>query len=178
MEIMLSMLLKLLTMVLGIATDIIATDNLPEGLKFINANVPGGWTLSISNNKITINGEKLANGEKVLITIIAKAAKSNTTLINNIKVNGTGFDSNISNNNDSETIKITPLVDLAITKVVDNANPLFDSIITYTITVVNNGPDASTDVVVKDIWPANGVKIHNINRYDTIQLLEFGMLVN
>ena len=142
----------------GIATDIIATDNLPEGLKFINANVPGGWTLSISNNKITINGEKLANGEKVLITIIAKAAKSNTTLINNIKVNGIGFDSNISNNNDSETIKITPLVDLAITKVVDNANPLFDSIITYTITVVNNGPDASTDVVVKDIWPANGLK--------------------
>ena len=142
----------------GIATDIIATDNLPEGLKFINANVPGGWTLSISNNKITINGEKLANGEKVLITIIAKAAKSNTTFINNIKVNGTGFDSNISNNNDSETIKITPLVDLAITKVVDNANPLFDSIITYTITVVNNGPDASTDVVVKDIWPANGLK--------------------
>mgnify|MGYP002527733127 CR=1 FL=1 len=142
----------------GIATDIIATDNLPEGLKFINANVPGGWTLSISNNKITINGEKLANGEKVLITIIAKAAKSNTTLINNIKVNGTGFDSNISNNNDSETVKITPLVDLAITKVVDNANPLFDSIITYTITVVNNGPDASTDVVVKDIWPANGLK--------------------
>ena len=142
----------------GIATDIIATDNLPEGLKFINANVPGGWTLSISNNKITINGEKLANGEKVLITIIAKAAKSNTTLINNIKVKGTGFDSNISNNNDSETIKITPLVDLAITKVVDNANPLFDSIITYTITVVNNGPDASTDVVVKDIWPANGLK--------------------
>ena len=142
----------------GIATDIIVTDNLPEGLKFINANVPGGWTLSISNNKITINGEKLANGEKVLITIIAKAAKSNTTLINNIKVNGTGFDSNISNNNDSETIKIIPLVDLAITKVVDNANPLFDSIITYTITVVNNGPDASTDVVVKDIWPANGLK--------------------
>ena len=142
----------------GIATDIIVTDNLPEGLKFINANVPGGWTLSISNNKITINGEKLANGEKVLITIIAKAAKSNTTLINNIKVNGTGFDSNISNNNDSETIKITPLVDLAITKVVDNANPLFYSIITYTITVVNNGPDASTDVVVKDIWPANGLK--------------------
>ena len=47
---------------------------------------------------------------------------------------------------------------MAITKVVDNANPLFDSIITYTITVVNNGPDASTDVVVKDIWPANGLK--------------------
>ena len=44
----------------GIATDIIATDNLPEGLKFINANVPGGWTLSISNNKITINGEKIS----------------------------------------------------------------------------------------------------------------------
>ena len=152
----------------GIATNIIATDNLPEGLKFINANVPGGWTLSISNNKITINGEKLANGEKVLITLIAKAAKSNVTIINDIKVNGTGFDSNISNNNDSETIKVTPLVDLAITKVVDNANPLYGSIITYTITVVNNGPDASTDVVVKDIWPANGLKfITSTGTYDS-----------
>ena len=152
----------------GIATDIIATDNLPEGLKFINANVQGGWTLSISNNKITINGEKLANGEKVLITIIAKAAKSNTTLINNIKVNGTGFDSNISNNNDSETIKITPLVDLAITKVVDNANPLFDSIITYTITVVNNGPDKSFNVTVGDLLP-DGVKfISSDGQYDPV----------
>ena len=152
----------------GIATNIIATDNLPEGLEFINANVPGGWTLSISNNKITINGEKLANGEKVLITLIAKAAKSNVTIINDIKVNGTGFDSNISNNNDSETIKVTPLVDLAITKVVDNANPLYGSIITYTITVVNNGPDASTDVVVKDIWPANGLKfITSTGTYDS-----------
>ena len=152
----------------GIATDIIATDNLPEGLKFINANVPGGWTLSISNNKITINGEKLANGEKVLITIIAKAAKSNTTLINNIKVNGTGFDSNISNNNDSETIKITPLVDLVITKVVDNANPLFDSIITYTITVVNNGPDKSFNVTVGDLLP-DGVKfISSDGQYDPV----------
>lgn len=151
----------------GIATNIIATDNLPEGLEFINANVPGGWTLSISNNKITINGEKLANGEKVLITLIAKAAKSNVTIINDIKVNGTGFDSNISNNNDSETVKVTLLVDLAITKVVDNANPLYGSIITYTITVVNNGPDASTDVVVKDIWPANGLKfITSTGTYD------------
>ena len=152
----------------GIATDIIATDNLPEGLKFINANVPGGWTLSISNNKITINGEKLANGEKVLITIIAKAAKSNATLINNIKVNGTGFDSNISNNNDSETVKVTPLVDLAITKVVDNANPLYDSIITYTITVVNNGPDKSFNVTVGDLLP-DGVKfISSDGQYDPV----------
>ena len=163
----------------GIATDIIATDNLPEELKFINANVPGGWTLSISNNKITINGEKLANGEKVLITIIAKAAKSNATLINNIKVNGTGFDSNISNNNDSETVKVTPLVDLAITKVVDNANPLYDSIITYTITaggivseepnkeviagekitytviVSNYGPSVATNVYLTDLFNAD-----------------------
>ena len=146
----------------GIATNIIATDNLPEGLEFINANVPGGWTLSISNNKITINGEKLANGEKVLITLIAKAAKSNVTIINDIKVNGTGFDSNISNNNDSETVKVTPLVDLAITKVVDNANPLYGSIITYTITVVNNGPDKSFNVTVGDLLP-DGVKFISSN---------------
>ncbi len=52
-------------------------------------------------------------------------------------------------------------------KVVDNASPLYGSIITYTITVVNNGPDASTYVVVKDIWPANGLKfITSTGTYD------------
>lgn len=56
---------------------------------------------------------------------------------------------------------------MAITKVVDNASPLYGSIITYTITVVNNGPDASTYVVVKDIWPANGLKfITSTGTYD------------
>lgn len=147
----------------GIATDIIATDNLPEGLKFINANVPGGWTLSISNNKITINGEKLANGEKVLITIIAKAAKSNTTLINNIKVNGTGYDSNLSNNNASVNITVPDCVILNITKVATggivseepNKEVIAGEKITYTVIVSNYGPSVATNVYLTDLFNAD-----------------------
>ena len=147
----------------GIATDIIATDNLPDGLKFINANVPGGWTLSISNNKITINGEKLANGEKVLITIIAKAAKSNTTLINNIKVNGTGYDSNLSNNNASVNITVPDCVILNITKVATggivseepNKEVIAGEKITYTVIVSNYGPSVATSVYLTDLFNAD-----------------------
>ena len=139
----------------GIATDIIATDNLPEGLKFINANVPGGWTLSISNNKITINGEKLANGEKVLITIIAKAAKSNTTLINNIKVNGTGHDTNLTNNNDSVSVSVPDCVILDIFKVANSTVIVAGENVGYTVVINNYGPSVASDVVLKDIFNSN-----------------------
>ena len=65
---------------------------------------------------------------------------------------------------------------MAITKVVDNANPLFDSIITYTITVVNNGPDKSFNVTVGDLLP-DGVKfISSDGQYDPVTGLVIGAL--
>jgi hypothetical protein len=41
-------------------------------------------------------------------------------------------------------------VDLKLTKTVDNPNPMVGDIVTFTITVTNNGPDPATGVVVKD----------------------------
>jgi uncharacterized repeat protein (TIGR01451 family) len=41
-------------------------------------------------------------------------------------------------------------VDLKLTKTVDNPNPMVGDIVTFTITVTNNGPDPATGVVVND----------------------------
>ena len=43
--------------------------------------------------------------------------------------------------------------DLAVTKVADSASVLLGSNITYTITVLNNGPALATNVVVSDVLP-------------------------
>jgi uncharacterized repeat protein (TIGR01451 family) len=64
-----------------------------------------------------------------------------------------------SNNNTGSTgpldepVTIAPAADLAVTKTVDNAAPAFGTLINYTVTVVNNGPDTATNVVMADPLP-------------------------
>lgn len=74
-------------------------------------------------------------------------------MTNFASVNGTEFDYNETNNEDNETIIVNPAVDLSVVKNVDNSNPSYGEIITWIITVTNNGPDAASGIVVTDILP-------------------------
>src|SRR5690606_20033272 len=65
------------------------------------------------------------------------------------------FDDDLSNNEDGAEV-VTPAAaeaDLAIEKTVDNDRPVVGAEITFTITVMNNGPSRATDVVVQDVVP-------------------------
>lgn len=46
-----------------------------------------------------------------------------------------------------------PGIDVAVEKIVDEPQPLADSTVIFTVRVINNGPDAATDVVVFDTLP-------------------------
>lgn len=57
----------------------------------------------------------------------------------------------------SETITFTVVqqeADLSITKTVNNSNPEVGEGITFTITVINNGPNDATDVIATDMLPS------------------------
>jgi uncharacterized repeat protein (TIGR01451 family) len=52
-----------------------------------------------------------------------------------------------------EPVTVEPAADLAITKTVDNAAPPLGTLINYTVTVRNNGPDTATNVIMADPLP-------------------------
>ena len=57
--------------------------------------------------------------------------------------------------NDYFTLMVVPTVDLKLTKTVDNALPKVGELITFTITIKNDGPQDATGVQVRDLLPAS-----------------------
>jgi LPXTG-site transpeptidase (sortase) family protein len=55
---------------------------------------------------------------------------------------------------DPSDVTVEEMADLSLTKVVDNNTPLFGSNVTFTIVVINSGPNDATNVSVSDVLPS------------------------
>jgi uncharacterized repeat protein (TIGR01451 family) len=89
---------------------------------------------------------------------IGKSIDLNITVL----LNGSGLVSNVASATMDEfnlgnsitdviSLYVRPYVNLSINKDVNVENTTYGDVITYTITVYNNGPDSAKDVVVKDV---------------------------
>ena len=97
------------------------------------------------------------------ITVTVNAGTSGTSIVNNASITAVDQpDSNPNNNADTAVANVGG-VDLAVTKVVDNPTPAQGSNVTYTITVVNNGPGTATGVVLSEDLPLDGVNLSYIS---------------
>lgn len=95
----------------------------------------------------------LADEEVTTLTITALVT-STVPQTNNASITSAGeFDQNPENNSASAT-ETPQIADLAVTKVVNNNKPNLNDTITFTVTVVNNGPNTAIGVVVTDPIPA------------------------
>ena len=129
------------------ATGVKVYDAMPKGFTPVEVKLPKGNYL---NGLINIGN--LAVGEKLTLEILCKvSATGNFTNIANIT--GNEYDHDMTNNEDNASILINPAADLQVTKDVNNSNPNYPGLITWTITVKNNGPDLAHDVKVKDTIP-------------------------
>ncbi|NOR27118.1 MAG: DUF11 domain-containing protein, partial [Lutibacter sp.] len=140
------------------ATDIDVYDLLPSGYSYVSSvgtvgsyvNITGSWVIA---SLLSGNTETLA------ITATVNATGDYTNIAEIVSVNETDSDSLPGNNDISEddqdeaTTVPTPIADLVTTKTVDNATPNVGDTVTYTITVVNNGPSIATDVSLTDALP-------------------------
>jgi len=121
-------------------------------LRFQSATVPSGWscTLPAVNSTPTFNCTHAASFASLATSqflVVVKADKTvlgvnDGTVATAFSASGTGNETNNANNIETEnTAYVTFDADMAITAS-DSPDPVFpDGNITYTVTVVNNGPD-------------------------------------
>lgn len=130
-----------------VATNVKVTDLLPEGFTYVNSTSTKG---DYEDNIFAINA--LAVGEKVIIKIIT-LVETTGEYINYANVSSDEHDYDLTNNEDEEPISVNPAADLSVTKSVSDLNPEYNDIITWTIEIINHGPDMAHDIIVNDLLP-------------------------
>jgi uncharacterized repeat protein (TIGR01451 family) len=142
------------------ATNVVVKDTLPGQVSVVStAPSVGSCTGGIPGNPLqplTCTLGSLANGGSASIVVVVKVASSTpngTILVNNATVASSVADPNNNNNSYTAYTTVSPSADLAIVKTSDKSVYKPSSVVTYTITVTNNGPSDALAVVVTDNLP-------------------------
>ncbi len=133
------------------ASNIIVSDPLPTGVSYRSYSADTASCVFV-DPELTCTVASLANGITEVITIDVTGDtpgdKLNTAMLTHDQQ-----DPDLDNNEDSEHTLVDP-ADLVLTKTADKTTATVGDIVTFTITVKNNGPDTATNVVVTDTLPS------------------------
>lgn len=141
------------------ALDVTLTDPLPPGTTFVSLLSPAGWSCTMpsigAGGTVTCDRASLpVSTSSFTLTVNAPLATGDVT---NTATVASANEGNAGDESDSTTTTLIGVADLVIDK--DGPDDaLQDSVITYTITVTNNGPLAATNVTATDVLPA-GVEL-------------------
>ncbi len=139
------------------ASGVVITDLLPAGLTFIGS-TPSVGAYNAATGIWTVGA--IASGTTATIDIVARVdqlgERINTaelTSLDQFDVDSTAGN-NVPGEDDQASVTITPAsADLSLTKIVDDPSPNVGQSITFTLTVSNAGPDAASNVLVRDNLP-------------------------
>ena len=139
------------------ATNVAVTDLLPSGLTFVSS-TPSQGTYVSSTGLWTVGSVSsgAAASLQVVATVASTGAKTNLAQVtasdqldpDSVVNNG------VATEDDQASVTVTPqVIDLSLTKAVDNATPNINGNVTFTVTVSNAGPDSASGVSILDLLP-------------------------
>ena len=131
-----------------IAHNIIIKDLLPESLIWIDDDSEGRY--NPVTGELFIDYLDVDESYTFTIETIVNATGD---IENNVAVNGSEYDYNLTNNKANETIEVEKSADVSIVKLVNETNPNYNDLITWTLIILNNGPDKANHIEVQDILP-------------------------
>ena len=136
------------------AAGVILTDPLPAGMTFVSADAGG----TEASGTVTWAIGAVPSGGSVTLTLVVRPDPSTTGIVMNAAtVAATTADQDATDNDASAAVTVDAptavTADLSVTKTVDDDAPTAGDLVTYTITVTDEGPADATGVVVKDDLP-------------------------
>jgi uncharacterized repeat protein (TIGR01451 family) len=136
------------------ATNVILTDQLPEGVTVVSAQSASG-PCTVSDGQVVCNAGTLARGQQAQVTIIVQPSAPGV-LNNEVSVKGDQFDTNERNNTASAaTLVNTATFNLAVNQSAVPSPAVVLGAVTYTINVTNFGPDPAPNAILTDTLPAD-----------------------
>ncbi|AMM50604.1 hypothetical protein TH61_04640 [Rufibacter sp. DG15C] len=144
------------------ATGVQVVETLPSSLAFIDYtsfrdNVPATFAYNATTSTFTIGN--LAFGETATIKLRVRVLSSGN-LVNRVRVIGNEPDPDKDDDEDEEPVVVPGVVtDLQTIKTVDKTRANVGDALTYTIVARNNGPNAATGVIIRDVLPIGQINI-------------------
>lgn len=138
------------------AHDVVMVDTLPGSVTFNSVSIVDGPVDSCDEQGgvITCTASELAVGQSVVIEITAWAPDTEQTIINVCEAESDMPDSDTDNNACESEVYVGPKAALSVSKTAAPDPVLAGETLTYTITVVNDGPEVAENVTVDDLLPA------------------------
>ncbi|MBE7468699.1 MAG: DUF11 domain-containing protein [Anaerolineales bacterium] len=134
------------------ATGVVLTDTLPQSMNF-QSSTPSFPTCIESGGTVTCNLGAITRGSSKSVVIRAFTTQAGV-ITNTASVSGNESDLNPDNNTDTENTTVQP-VDLSVTKSDFPNDPVFVGYpLSYTLTIMNNGPNQATGIVLTDTLPS------------------------
>jgi uncharacterized repeat protein (TIGR01451 family) len=131
----------------SVAPNATIIDDLPAALDVQAATAPGA-TCTTELHRVVCVSNSLAVGDAIIATITAKVV-STGTLTNNATGSAT-VSGTVNQPTANAVVTVAAAARLRVTKTVNTAKARINDVVTYTITVSNDGPDAGIGVVVDE----------------------------
>ncbi len=142
---------------IGIAQNVVITDEIPLTLTNVTVISSGVTITDTAYSPVYVwNIQDLAVNQTGIITVSALVTSGTPagTLINTAIVSTTSTDGDIVNNSSTVTTTINTEADLEIGKTATPNLAIAGELLTYTLTITNNGPSDAQTVLVTDTLPS------------------------
>jgi uncharacterized repeat protein (TIGR01451 family) len=142
------------------AANVVMTDVLPAGVRFVSLATPAGWTCTTpaanTNGTVSCNiaSQPVGTASFPIVVNLDPAVPNGTTISNTASATTASVDSNPANNSGSVAVNGTINADLSVT-LTDTPDPVVAGTqLTYVATLTNNGPSDAPNASITLPLPA------------------------